>query len=131
MSAALAVVPAARVRVLVVEDDPSCGRLITFILEQSGYEHCLVTDGREALVALAEFRPEIVVLDWMVPGLTGVEVSEAIRRFYGECVPILMVTARDGSNDHQTALDAGADRVLTKPFSPAVLRGELGQLLAG
>jgi len=100
--------------ILIIEDDPSIGKLLRRALILEGYETELVGDGREGLAAFAALKPAMVILDLMLPGMDGIEVCKRIRE--ESSVPILMLTARDAVDDRVLGLDSGADDYVTKPF---------------
>ena len=102
-------------RVLVVEDDRYIRELVAMELEHRGLEVLCVPDGPSGLDAAGRFRPDIVVLDVMLPGLDGVGVLKRLRAG-GSRVPVVMLTARDAPTDKVHSLDLGADDYLTKPF---------------
>ena len=109
-------------RILVVEDDRSIARMVELELEHRGFGVRRAHDGPSGLEAALAYRPELVVLDIMLPGMDGVGVLRALRR-EGSRVPVIMLTARDATLDKVHSLDAGADDYLTKPF-------EIEELLA-
>jgi len=102
-------------RILVADDDPQILRALRIMLTARGYEVAAASDGRAALDAAAAAHPDLVVLDLGMPGLTGVEVIQALRGW--SAVPILVVSGRSESWDKVEALDAGADDYVTKPFA--------------
>lgn len=102
-------------RILIVEDDPAISRLLELELGHRGIETRCVASGAEAAAAAAEFRPDAIVLDIMLPGMDGEQVLDNLRRG-GSTVPIVMLTARDRPRDKVRTLDTGADDYLTKPF---------------
>ncbi|MFF0740375.1 response regulator transcription factor [Streptomyces sp. NPDC004111] len=108
-------------RVLVVEDDPTVAEVVTGYLVRAGYEVRHVADGLAALEAVAAMRPQLVVLDLMLPGLDGLEVCRRLRASGGPPVPVVMLTARGEEADRILGLELGADDYLTKPFSPREL----------
>jgi two-component system response regulator RegX3 len=115
------------VQVLVVDDEPSLVRGLTYALEREGFDVHVARDGPEAL-EVAFGRPiDLVVLDVMLPTLSGTEVCRQIRARSG--VPIIMLTARDAERDVLEGLDVGADDYVTKPFSSAELIGRIRALL--
>jgi len=129
-------------RVLIVEDDPSLLRALGLTLRASGWDVVTATDGRTALHAVADHRPDVMVLDLGLPDMDGLEVLRTLRRT--SRVPVLVLSARDQSADKVRALDVGADDFVTKPFGveellarlrAAVRRGdpadELGVIDAG
>nr|WP_218668253.1 response regulator [Halomonas utahensis] len=103
-------------RILVVEDEPQLASLLADYLRQSGYEPHLIGDGREVVPWVRSHRPELVLLDLMLPGEDGMGVCREIRRFSE--VPIIMVTARVEEIDRLLGLELGADDYICKPFSP-------------
>ena len=115
-------------RILVAEDDAALRSVLERGLKESGYTVDAVADGRDAIGYLRTYDYAAAVLDWRMPGATGVEVIEAVRRA-GRHTPILMLTARDTTADRVTGLDAGADDYLVKPFDFAELQARLRALL--
>jgi DNA-binding response OmpR family regulator len=115
-------------RVLVVEDDRSIARLLQLELEHNSLSVRCAYDGPTALEAVAEFKPSVVVLDIMLPGMDGVGVLKKLRE-KGDHVPVVMLTARDATPDKVHSLKLGADDYLTKPFSVEELLARLGALL--
>jgi two-component system response regulator MprA/two-component system response regulator TrcR len=115
-------------RVLVVEDDLYTARLLKLQLGQRGLRVRCEHDGPSGLRAAAEFDPEVVILDIMLPGLDGVGVLKELRR-RGNRVPVVMLTARDTPLDKVHSLDLGADDYLTKPFSMEELLARMRALL--
>ncbi|MEO6879475.1 MAG: response regulator transcription factor [Mycobacteriaceae bacterium] len=103
-------------RLLVVEDDPSILELLSASLRYAGFEVHTATDGARALTAAREVRPELIVLDVMMPGIDGVEVVRRLRE-EGRCSPVLFLTARDAVEDNFNGLTVGGDDYVTKPFS--------------
>ena len=97
-------------RILVVEDDDALGTLLRYNLEREGYLVALATDGEEALIQADESLPDLVVLDWMLPKVSGIEVCRRLRqRPQSRNVPIIMLTARGEESDRIRGLDTGAD----------------------
>jgi len=101
--------------ILVVEDEPSLQETLAYNLKKEGYKVETVGDGREALDLARELKPDLIVLDLMLPGLDGFEVTRVLRKEM--TTPILMLTARDDEIDRVVGLEVGADDYLTKPFS--------------
>ncbi|GIH97392.1 MULTISPECIES: response regulator transcription factor [Planobispora] len=117
--------------VLIVEDDLDIRDLTVFRLEQAGHDVRTAGDGMEALAALEEQRPDIVILDWMMPGLSGPEVCRRLRAMPGmEGVVVLMLTSKAQEADVEEGFRAGADDYMVKPFSPRELAVRVGALLA-
>jgi two-component system response regulator MprA len=117
-----------RPRALVVDDDKAVRESLRRSLEFNGYDVALATDGAEALVALGQSHPDVVVMDVMMPRLDGIETTRALRAA-GNDVPVLVLTARDAVGDRVEGLDAGADDYLTKPFDLQELLARLRALL--
>jgi two-component system, OmpR family, phosphate regulon response regulator PhoB len=108
--------------VLVVEDETAIATLLRYNLEREGFRVCIATDGEEALIIAAEQNPDLVLLDWMLPMLSGIEVCRRLRRLpNARATPIIMLTARGEEGDKIRGLDSGADDYVTKPFSVSEL----------
>lgn len=106
------------IKVLIVEDDEAVATLLTYHLELEGYAVAHLTSGTDAMTAIDGFRPDIVILDWMLPGPSGIEVCRQIRaRPNTATLPIIMLTARGDEGDRIQGLKAGADDYIVKPFS--------------
>ena len=116
-----------RRRVLVVDDDENIVQLVKMYLERDGYQVWTALDGSEALVEYRRARPDVIVLDLMLPGVSGLDVCREVRRESN--VPIIMLTARTTEADKLTGLDLGADDYVTKPFSPRELLARLRAVL--
>jgi two-component system copper resistance phosphate regulon response regulator CusR len=114
--------------VLVAEDAPQLRSLLVRSLREEGFEVRACADGEEADRLLADTRFDAVVLDWMLPGLSGMELVRRTRA-RGDDTPVVMLTARDGLGDRVAALDAGADDYLTKPFALEELLARLRAVL--
>ncbi len=105
--------------ILVVEDDPSLVELLRYNLSSAGFSTTAATDGETALQMIDEDNPDLVVLDWMLPRMPGIEVCRQVRRrSEGRSLPIIMLTARGEESDRIHGLDSGADDYIVKPFSP-------------
>ena len=115
-------------RILVVDDDQAVRESLRRSLAFNGYEVDLAADGMEALTAIADRRPDAVVLDVMMPRLDGVETCRRLRSA-GDDLPVLVLTARDAVSDRVAGLDAGADDYLPKPFALEELLARLRALL--
>ena len=116
--------------ILVVEDEAALLALLRYNLERSGFRVEEATDGQEALLRIAESRPDLVLLDWMLPSLSGIEVCRQIRRRPAtRDLPVIMVTARTEDQDAVRALDTGADDYVTKPFAVEALVARIRALL--
>jgi two-component system, OmpR family, phosphate regulon response regulator PhoB len=121
---------AAAPTILVVEDEAPLLTLLRYNLEKQGFRVDEATDGEEALLRVAEGRPDLVLLDWMLPALSGIEVCRQLRRRPGtRDLPIIMVTARTEDQDAVRALDTGADDYISKPFAMDSLMARIRALL--
>ena len=117
-------------RLLLVEDDRPLSELITFHFERAGYEVTRTGDGEEALILVEEVKPDLMVLDWMIEGISGIEVCRRLRRRSNtSSLPIIMLTARGEEDDRVRGLETGADDYITKPFSPKELVAREGAVL--
>jgi DNA-binding response OmpR family regulator len=114
--------------VVLAEDDPDISLLVTRKLTASGFAVRSVSDGRAAWRVIQEQRPSLVLLDIMMPGLTGVEVCRRMRSLPSTAdIPVILLTARAQQSDVQEGLDAGADDYFVKPFSPRALLERIDQ----
>ena len=109
-----------KARVLVVDDDPTVSEVVARYLDRAGFAVDQVADGLAAVARASAVRPDLVVLDLMLPGLDGLEVCRRIREEQGH-VPVVMLTARGDEDDRILGLEVGADDYVTKPFSPREL----------
>jgi len=114
-------------RVLIIEDDQAILKLLQRGLAYEGYTVDTATDGRTGLILARDHTPDLVILDWMLPGMDGLEVCHRLRT--GGAVPILMLTAKDTVQDRVQGLDAGADDYLVKPFNLDELLARVRALL--
>lgn len=114
-------------KILVVEDEVALSDLVRAHLEKEGHRVEQAFDGKEALNAADKARPDLVILDWMLPGVDGLTVCRELRRKH--LMPILMLTARGGVSDRVTGLQVGADDYLGKPFSIVELAARVASLL--
>ena len=116
--------------ILVAEDEKEIAMMIQYNLESNGFEVELAEDGDQALVSVAEKRPDLILMDWMLPGRTGIEVCEALRRNEKTAgIPIIILTARGEEGDRLSGLDSGADDYMVKPFSPKELIARIKAIL--
>jgi two-component system, OmpR family, phosphate regulon response regulator PhoB len=116
--------------VLIVEDEEALAQGLKYNLEKEGYRVSLAHDGEEAMVMADEVRPDLVLLDWMLPKAPGIEVCRRLRaRQETRNTPIVMLTARDEESDRVRGLDTGADDYLSKPFSMNELLARLRAVL--
>lgn len=117
-------------RILAVEDEEALAALLEYNLTQEGFAVQVATDGDEAMLAIDEDKPDLVLLDWMLPGLSGIEICRRIRaRSELRDIPVIMLTARGEESDRIRGLDTGADDYLTKPFSIPELVARVRALL--
>lgn len=116
--------------VLVVEDDAALITLLHYNLERAGFRIAVAQDGEEALARAVETPPDVILLDWMIPLISGIELCRQFRRSSAlRTVPIIMVTARGEEADRIRGLETGADDYMTKPFSPQELIARIRALL--
>jgi two-component system phosphate regulon response regulator PhoB len=109
-------------RLLLVEDDRALADLVSFHFERAGYNVTRTGDGEEALILVEEVKPDLILLDWMIEGISGIEVCRRLRRRASTAnLPIMMLTARGEESDRVRGLETGADDYITKPFSPREL----------
>jgi len=120
----------AKPTILIVEDEAPLLTLLRYNLEKQGFRVEEATDGQEALLRVSENKPDLVLLDWMLPTLSGIEVCRQIRRRPAtRDLPVIMVTARTENQDAVRALDIGADDYITKPFAVEALLARIRALL--
>ncbi len=115
-------------KILLVEDDKDLAEVILYTLQKNGYTVSLIHDGQEALSMLKVNSYDLIVLDWMLPRLSGIEIIKEYRN-HGGFSPILMLTAKSQVNDLELGLDSGADDYITKPFEPKELLARIRALL--
>jgi len=116
--------------ILLVEDEPAIREMVTMALERADFAVVQAASAAEAERRLADGLPDLIVLDWMMPGVSGIELARRLRRDdYTRQVPIIMLTARGEEDDRVRGLDAGADDYLTKPFSPRELIARIRAVL--
>ena len=117
-------------QVLVVEDEDALATLLQYNLEKEGYQVTLAGDGEEALMLTGEAIPDLVLVDWMLPKVSGIEVCRRLRgRHETSNVPIIMLTARGEETDRVRGLDTGADDYIVKPFSMTELFARIRAVL--
>ena len=116
--------------ILVMEDEDALATLLQYNLEKEGYDVVVAADGEEGLVQIDERQPDLVLLDWMLPKVSGIEVCRRLRgRPETRNLPIIMLTARGEDSDRVRGLDTGADDYLTKPFSMVELIARIRAVL--
>lgn len=106
-------------KILVVDDDPAISEMLTIVLQNEGFDTVVVGDGNDAVTAAQEHDPDLILLDVMLPGMSGIDVCRTVREF--STVPIVMLTARTDTVDVVLGLESGADDYITKPFKPKEL----------
>ncbi|KPK56445.1 MAG: phosphate regulon transcriptional regulatory protein PhoB [Thiotrichales bacterium SG8_50] len=117
-------------RILVVDDEPAIRDMLSFALGREGYAVLEAGDAQEAQTAIADQRPDIVLLDWMLPGVSGIDLARRLRRDDNTReLPIIMLTARDEEDSKIRGLDVGADDYVTKPFSTRELLARIKAVL--
>ena len=117
-------------KILVVEDDKSISDLISLHLKKNNFEYLVVHNGEDALSNLDTFMPDFVILDWMIPGLSGLEVLRRIRNKQEyKNLPILMLTAKNSEQDKIISFESGLDDYITKPFLPSELIARVKAIL--
>jgi two-component system phosphate regulon response regulator PhoB len=105
-------------RILIVDDEPAIRDMVAFALRKAEYEPLHAADAREASAAIVEQVPDLILLDWMLPGMSGLELARRLRKEgLTREIPIIMLTARGEENDRVNGLDAGVDDYVVKPFS--------------
>lgn len=116
--------------ILIAEDEPAMVDMIRYNLEQEGFEVSAALDGEEARLRIAEENPDLVLLDWMLPYISGLELCRQLRRSPDtKHLPIIMLTARGEEEDRVRGLTSGADDYVTKPFSPGELVARIRAVL--
>jgi two-component system phosphate regulon response regulator PhoB len=119
-----------RPNILITEDEAALVAMLRYNLEKEGYAVDEAADGQEALIKVSESKPDLILLDWMLPQLSGLEVCRQIRRNpETRNIPIIMVTARGEEADRVRGLDVGADDYIAKPFSPSELMARIRAVL--
>ncbi len=116
--------------VLIVEDESALVELLTYNLDRGGYDTAVARDGEEAELLVEEIRPDLVLLDWMLPYTSGIEICRRFRRRpETRTLPIILLTARGEESDKVRGLDVGADDYVVKPFSPKELLARMSAVL--
>lgn len=117
-------------KILIVEDEVAIQELITYNLQQAGYETVCADDAEKAMIIINDVLPDLILLDWMLPKMSGIEFARVLRR--GErtrLIPIIILTARTQEADKVAGLEIGADDYITKPFSPRELIARINAVL--
>ena len=118
------------INVLVVEDEDAIREMLAMVLEQAEFSVRTAADTQQGLALLAEKTPDLILLDWMLPGVSGVEWARRLKKDEVFCeIPIILVTARGEEEDKVRGLDVGADDYITKPFSPRELTARIRAVL--
>ena len=116
--------------ILVVEDEPAIQELIAYNLKQAGHQPLRADNAEQALNLVSNALPDLVLLDWMLPGMSGIDLARRLRNDRRtKSVPIIMLTARSEEQDKLHGLDTGADDYITKPFSPRELNARIKAVL--
>lgn len=116
--------------ILVVEDEPAIQELISYGLRQAGHVTLCAGDAEQAMTIVNDVLPDLVLLDWMLPGMSGIEFAKLLRRIARtKNIPIIMLTARAEESDKVSGLEIGADDYITKPFSPRELIARIKAVL--
>lgn len=117
-------------KILIIEDEVAIREMVSYVLRQSDFDAVEAGDANDALLQITETNPCLILLDWMLPGQSGLDLARRLRRDnrIGD-IPIIMLTARVEENDKILALEAGADDYITKPFSPRELTARIKALL--
>ena len=119
-----------KLSVLVVEDDPAIATLLQYNLEKAGFVVHAACNGEEALLIVDEQEPDIVLLDWILPGISGIDICRRLRKVKATAnVPIIMLSARGEESDRIEGLECGVDDYLVKPFSPKELMARINSIL--
>jgi len=118
------------IKVLVVEDEEAISHLLKYNLTAEGFDVTVIDDGDDALLAAVDFQPDIILLDWMLPHVSGIEICRQLRaRKETQEIPVIMLTARAEEEDRLRGFDKGADDYVTKPFSMKELLARINAVL--
>lgn len=116
--------------ILIAEDEPAIVEMVRYNLEHEGFRTASALDGDEALLAVSDHKPDLILLDWMLPHVSGLEICRQLRRGSDtRDIPIIMLTARGEETDRVRGLESGADDYVVKPFSPSELLARIRALL--
>ncbi|MCB1371854.1 MAG: response regulator, partial [Rhodobacteraceae bacterium] len=117
-------------KILVIEDEEPISQLLAYNLSKEGFTVATSSDGDEAMIAVDESRPDLVLMDWMLPNVSGIELCRQLRsRSETRDIPVIMLTARGEEEDRVRGLDVGADDYVTKPFSMSELVARMRAVL--
>lgn len=117
-------------KILIVEDDKAIREMVQFALEKEGFDVVEAEDATSARIAVADSQPDLVLMDWMLPGISGVEIARGLKRDDDtKHIPIIMLTARGEEDDRVQGLDSGADDYIVKPFSVRELNARIRAVL--
>ncbi len=117
-------------RILAVDDEPAVGEMLRFILENEGFQADFAEDATQALSLIRRSRPDLILLDWMLPGMSGIELAGRLKSDSDtDAIPIIMLTAKGEENDKVRGLDVGAEDYITKPFSARELLARIRTIL--
>ncbi|MET0070508.1 MAG: phosphate regulon transcriptional regulator PhoB [Candidatus Thiodiazotropha sp.] len=117
-------------RILAVDDEPAVGEMLRFILEQDGFQADFVEDATQAINQIRKSKPDLILLDWMMPGMSGLELAGRLKKDRDTAgIPIIMLTAKGEENDKVRGLDIGAEDYVTKPFSARELLARIRSIL--
>ena len=118
------------VKILIADDEPNQLELLSYNLTQAGFEVAQAHDGQQAMTMIEDWQPDLVVLDWMMPYLSGIELCRMLRsRADTKLLPVIILSARGEDGDRTLGLDTGADDYVSKPFSPRELVSRVKALL--
>jgi two-component system phosphate regulon response regulator PhoB len=118
------------IRVLIADDEPNQLELLSYNLSQSEFDVIRANDGQQALEMIEDHRPDLVILDWMMPNMSGIDVCRTLRsRSETKLLPVILLSARGEEGDRTLGLDVGADDYISKPFSPRELISRVKALL--
>ncbi|MCU7944518.1 MAG: phosphate regulon transcriptional regulator PhoB [Candidatus Thiodiazotropha sp. (ex Cardiolucina cf. quadrata)] len=117
-------------RILAVDDEPAVGEMLRFILEQDGFQADFVEDATQAISQIRRAKPDLILLDWMLPGMSGLELADRLKKDRETAsIPIIMLTAKGEEDDKVRGLDIGAEDYVTKPFSARELLARIRSIL--
>ncbi|MES9823981.1 MAG: phosphate regulon transcriptional regulator PhoB [Candidatus Thiodiazotropha endolucinida] len=117
-------------RILAVDDEPAVGEMLRFILEQDGFRADFVEDATQAINQIRKAKPDLILLDWMLPGMSGLELAGRLKKDRETAsIPIIMLTAKGEEDDMVRGLDIGAEDYVTKPFSARELLARIRSIL--